>query len=115
MSTAGKFDLPQGTLDLLHEGCCARPHSRLCDRTKNSTDVPRGFAGAAGIALSGLHRLEYKKFLKAEWKVSGNGREAKVYELTAQGHAPLKAETENRSRLTDVVALISKGTLEGIS
>jgi PadR family transcriptional regulator, regulatory protein PadR len=47
--------------------------------------------------------------------VSETGREAKFYELTGQGHAHLKAETENWSRLTDVVALILKGTLEGIS
>jgi PadR family transcriptional regulator PadR len=62
-----------------------------------------------------LHRLEYKKLLKATWKESETGREAKFYELTALGHAHLKAETENWSRLTVVVGLILKGTLEGIS
>ncbi len=46
-----------------------------------------------------LHRLEYKKFLKATWKESETGREAKFYELTVQGRAHLKAETENWNRL----------------
>jgi len=42
-------------------------------------------------------------------------REAKFYELTAQGRAYLEAETENWNRLTDIVGLILKGTLEGAS
>jgi PadR family transcriptional regulator PadR len=109
-------DLVQGTLDLLilktvslepkHGWAIAK---RIQQISKEVLQVQQGSLYPA------LHRLEYKKFLKAAWKVSGNGREAKVYELSAQGHAPLKAETENRSRLTDVVALISKGMLEGIS
>jgi DNA-binding PadR family transcriptional regulator len=68
-----------------------------------------------GSLYPALHRLEYKNFLKATWKASETGREAKFYELTAMGRAHLKAETENWSRLTDVVGLILKGTLEGIS
>jgi PadR family transcriptional regulator PadR len=51
----------------------------------------------------------------ANWKVTETGREAKFYELTARGCAFLKDETENWKRLTDVVALILKGTLEGVS
>ena len=44
---------------------------------------------------------------------SETGREAKFYELTVKGRAHLK--TENWKRLTDVVGLVLKGTLEGIS
>jgi DNA-binding PadR family transcriptional regulator len=68
-----------------------------------------------GSLYPALHRLEYKRFLKATWKESETGREAKFYELTVQGRAHLKDETENWNRLTDVVGLILKGTLEGIS
>ena len=51
----------------------------------------------------------------AKWKATETGREAKFYELTARGRAFLKDETEKWKRLTDVVGLILKGTLEGIS
>jgi PadR family transcriptional regulator, regulatory protein PadR len=67
-----------------------------------------------GSLYPALHRLEYKKLLKAAWKASETGREAKFYELTAAGRAHLKTEMENWSRLTGVVGLILKGTLEGI-
>jgi PadR family transcriptional regulator, regulatory protein PadR len=36
-------------------------------------------------------------------------------ELTARGRAQLKTETENWKRLTGVVGLVLKGTLEGVS
>jgi transcriptional regulator len=116
MNSADKFDLPQGTLDLLimrvvalgpiHGYAIAQ---RIQQMSRETLQVKQGSLYPA------LHRLEYKKFLKAIWKESETGREAKFYELTAQGRAHLKAETENWSRLTDVVGLILKGTLEGIS
>ena len=68
-----------------------------------------------GSLYPALHRLEYKKLLTANWQPSETGREAKFYELTAKGRAHLKAETENWRRLTDVVGLILKGTVEGSS
>jgi PadR family transcriptional regulator PadR len=60
------------------------------------------------------HRLEYKKLLSSRWKPSETGREAKFYELTSKGRTHLKVETENWTRLTDVVSLILEGTVEGI-
>jgi PadR family transcriptional regulator, regulatory protein PadR len=67
-----------------------------------------------GSLYPALHRLEYKKLLSAEWQPTETGREAKFYQLTARGRAHLKAETDNWKRLTDVVGLILKGTVEGI-
>ena len=116
MKTADRFDLPQGTLDLLimrvvalgsiHGYAIAQ---RIQQMSREALQVQQGSLYPA------LHRLEYKKLLESTWKASETGREAKFYELTALGRAHLKAETENWSRLTDVVALILKGTLEGIS
>lgn len=97
-----------------HEGRCARTHSRLRHRAKNSADLPGRPPGPAGIPDPALHRLEYKKLLSSRWKPSETGREAKFYELTSRGRTHLKVETENWTRLTDVVSLILKGTLEGI-
>jgi PadR family transcriptional regulator, regulatory protein PadR len=115
MSTLGKFDLPQGTLDLLimrvvalgpiHGYAIAE---RIQQMSREALEVRQGSHYPA------LHRLEYKKFLNTRRKVSETGREAKFYELTAQGRAHLRAETENSSRFTDVVGLILKQPLEGI-
>lgn len=116
MSTQNKFDLPQGTLDLLilrvvalgpiHGYAIAQ---RIQQMSREALQVQQGSLYPA------LHRLEYKKLLKASWNETETGREAKFYELTATGRAHLKAETENWSRLISVVGLILKGTLEGIS
>jgi PadR family transcriptional regulator, regulatory protein PadR len=116
MSTMNKFDLPQGTLDLLimrvvalgpiHGYAIAQ---RIQQMSREALQVQQGSLYPA------LHRLEYKRLLKATWKESETGREAKFYELTAMGRAHLKAETQNWSRLIDVVGLILKGTLEEIS
>lgn len=110
-----KFDLPQGTLDLLimrvvalgpiHGYAIAQ---RIQQMSREALQVQQGSLYPA------LHRLEYKKFLSARWKPSETGREAKFYELTTKGKAQLQTEAENWARLTDVVGLILKGTVEGI-
>ena len=56
-----------------------------------------------------------RSYSTAKWQPSETGREAKYYDLTAKGRAFLKIETENWKRLTGIVGLILKGTLEGIS
>ena len=116
MKAEDRFDLPQGMLDLLimrvvalgsiHGYAIAQ---RIQQMSREALQVQQGSLYPA------LHRLEYKKLLTSEWKSTETGREAKFYELTAKGCAQLKTETENWKRLTDVVALILKGTLEGIS
>jgi transcriptional regulator len=116
MKKENKFDLPQGTLDLLimrvvslgsiHGYAIAQ---RIQQMSREALQVQQGSLYPA------LHRLEYKKFLMAKWQPTETGREAKFYELTARGRAYLKDETENWKRLTDVVGLILKGTLEGVS
>ena len=110
-----KFDLPQGTLDLLilrvvalgpiHGYAIAQ---RIQQMSREALQVQQGSLYPA------LHRLEYKKLLRARWKPSETGRDAKFYELTANGRAQLETETENWTRLTDLVGLILKGTVEGI-
>ena len=115
MKTKNRFDLPQGTLDLLimrvvalgpiHGYAIAQ---RIQQMSRDALQVQQGSLYPA------LHRLEYKKFLASRWKPSESGREAKFYELTAKGRAHLGTETENWTRLTDVVGLILKETREGV-
>ena len=113
--TEERMELPQGTLDLLIlKALALEPmhgwavSERLQQVSREALQVQQGSLYPA------LHRLEYKKLLSAKWKPSDTGREAKFYELTDRGRAQLKTETENWTRLTDVVGLVLKGTVEGI-
>jgi PadR family transcriptional regulator PadR len=107
MTTQSKFDLPQGTLDLLilrvvalgpvHGYAIAQ---RIQQISKEALQVQQGSLYPA------LHRLENKKFLAAEWGPTETGREAKFYQLTAKGRTQLRTETESWARLTEVVGMI---------
>ena len=107
MTPSAKFDLPQGTLDLLilrvvslvplHGYAIAQ---RLQQISKDVLQVQQGSLYPA------LHRLENKNFLTAEWGQTETGREAKFYRLTTKGRAQLKVETESWTRLTEVVEMI---------
>jgi PadR family transcriptional regulator, regulatory protein PadR len=102
-----KSDLPQGTLDLLilkvltleplHGYAIAQ---RLQQISREVVQVPQGSLYPA------LHRLENKRLLVAEWKISDTGRDAKFYRLTKTGRAFMKAETASWRRLADAVGLI---------
>ena len=59
-----------------------------------------------GSLYPALHRLEDRGWLKAEWKTTETGRDAKFYGLTPKGRKQLEAEVENWGKLTDAVALI---------
>ena len=59
-----------------------------------------------GSLYPALHRLEDRGWLKAVWKATDTGREAKFYALTPQGRKQLDAEVRSWEQLTDAVALI---------
>jgi PadR family transcriptional regulator, regulatory protein PadR len=104
-----KSDIPQGTLDLLilQVAALGPIHGyAIAQRLQQvSCDVLQVQQGSLYPAL---HRLENKGYLKAEWKESDTGREAKFYSLTRKGHTQLKAETANWERLTEAVASVLK-------
>ena len=64
-----------------------------------------------GSLYPALHRLEDRGWLKAEWKATETGRDAKFYALTSKGRKQLDAEVRSWEQLTDAVALIL-GTAE---
>src|SRR5580692_3957237 len=107
-----KFDLPQGTLDLLilRVVALAPVHGyaiaqRIQQISKEALQVQQGSLYPA------LHRLENKNLLSAEWGPTETGREAKFYRLTAKGRTQLKTETESWARLTEVVAMVLQNPL----
>jgi transcriptional regulator len=109
MAMTIKSDLPQGTLDLLilkvvalgpvHGYAIAQ---RLQQVSRDVVQTPQGSLYPA------LHRLENRGWLKADWKASETGRDAKFYRLTRKGRAQLDAQTASWRRLTDAVGLILK-------
>jgi PadR family transcriptional regulator PadR len=102
-----KSDIPQGTLDLLILQIAALGPIHgyaIAQRLQQvSRDVLQVLQGSLYPAL---HRLEDKGYLKAEWKESETGREAKFYTLTARGRGQLKEETANWMRLSEAVAAV---------
>ena len=105
--TPGDADLLQGTLDMLLLKIAAlRPNSRIRDGPANSADLERGPADSPGSLYPALYRLENRRWLKAEWKTTEGGREAKFYSLTKLGRRQLDAETMGWKRLCDAIALV---------
>ena len=59
-----------------------------------------------GSLYPALHRLEDRGWLKADWRDTETGREAKFYSLTAKGRKQLESEMRTWEKLADAVALI---------
>ena len=47
-----------------------------------------------GSLYPALHRMERRGWLEAEWGISENKRQVKLYQLTSRGRARLTSETE---------------------
>ena len=47
-----------------------------------------------GSLYPALHRMERRGWLEAEWGISENKRQVKLYRLTSRGRARLTSETE---------------------
>ena len=102
-----RFPIPQGTLDMLIlqilslEPAHGYGIAQRLEQTSNSVVQVN-----QGSRYPALHRLEQKRWLKAEWKQSETGREAKFYSLTAAGRKQLAVERDSWARLSGAVRLI---------
>lgn len=110
-------DVLQGTLDLLilstlrsgalHGWGISR---RLRERSGDIVLV------TTGSLYPALHRLESRRLIKAEWRVSENNRRARYYQLTARGQRVLEDELAWWNRfVAGVAGIIAPPTLETIS
>jgi PadR family transcriptional regulator, regulatory protein PadR len=100
-------DLVQGTLDLLilkvlslepkHGWAIAK---RIQQMSRDELQVQQGSLYPA------LYRLEHQGWIKAEWRESETGREAKFYALTAAGRKRLESELANWNRLSNAINLV---------
>jgi PadR family transcriptional regulator len=100
-------DLIQGTLDLLILKTIALEPKHgwaIAKRIEQvSNDVLQVTQGALYPAL---HRLEQQGWVRAEWRATETGREAKFYSLTRSGRLQLERELEQWQRLSGAVALV---------
>ena len=107
MTDRSRAELLQGTLDLLVLQVVALGPlhgyaigQRLQQITRDSLQVQQGSLYPA------LHRLEERGWLRAEWKPSETGRDAKFYSLTRAGRRQLAVERADWHRLARAVTLV---------
>ena len=102
-----KSDLLQGTLDVLilkvvalgpiHGYAIAQ---RLMQMSREVLQVQQGSLYPA------LHRLEKRRWLRAEWAATETGREARFYTLTPVGRKQLDEQRANWDRLSTAITSI---------
>src|ERR1051325_7665360 len=104
-------DLVHGILDLLilKTGALEPNHGwaiakRIQQISKEELQVQQGSLYPA------LHRLEQQGWIKAEWRTSETGREAKFYSLTRAGRKQMEKELENWNRLSTAINLVVRET-----
>jgi PadR family transcriptional regulator, regulatory protein PadR len=100
-------DLVQGTLDLLllkivaleplHAWAISQRLKQVSGEVLQVSD---------GSLYPALHKLEQEGWIKAEWKVTENGRRAKFYSLTRPGRRALDRETANWERLAGAISQV---------
>src|SRR6266568_1588716 len=102
-----KVEFLKGTLDMLILNIVALEPIHGYAVAQRIQQISRDFFQLQqGSLYPALHRLEDRGWLKAEWKATETGRDAKFYVLTARGRKQLEAEVANWERLTEAVALI---------
>src|SRR5438132_4810017 len=104
-------DLVQGTLDLLilkivsleprHGWAIAK---RIQQVSKEALQVQQGSLYPA------LYRLEEQGWIKADWRETETGRQAKFYTVTRAGQKRLGTERANWERLSSAVNLVVRMT-----
>ena len=103
------MDLLQGTLDLIIlQTLRWRPMHGYAISQAIKTDSRDVLQVDTGSLYPALHRLEKRRLIKSEWKVSENNQRAKYYQLTAAGKKHLAREQSRWNRLVEAMAGIMK-------
>ncbi len=102
-----RFPIPQGTLDMLILQILSLEPAHGYGIAQRVGQISRSMVQInQGSLYPALHRLEQKRWLRAEWKPSETGRDAKFYALTSSGRRQLTLEKESWARLSVAVDLI---------
>src|SRR3989475_4789545 len=104
-----RFPIPQGTLDMLILQILSLEPAHGYGIAQRLQQVSREAVQVnQGSLYPALHRLEQKGWLKAEWRQSETGREAKFYSLTRAGEKQVAGEKERWNRITTADRTIFK-------
>src|SRR5215467_447458 len=104
---SSRFPIPQGTLDMLILQILSLEPAHGYGIAQRLEQISQSVVQVnQGSLYPALHRLEQKRWLKAEWKQSETGREAKFYSLTPSGRRQLEIEKDSWARLAAAVRLI---------
>ena len=104
-----RIELLQGTLDLLilqtlqwgsQHGYGISQAIKVDSREVLQVDT--------GSLYPALHRLEKRRLIKSEWKMSENNQRAKYYQLTTAGKKHLANEQSRWTQLVEAMAAIMK-------
>jgi PadR family transcriptional regulator len=100
-------DLVQGTLDLLILKTVSLEPKHGWAIAKRIQQVSRdGLHVQQGSLYPALYRLEAQGWIRADWRPTETGRQAKFYTLTRAGRKRLDAELANWDRLSSAINLV---------
>ena len=100
-------DLVQGTLDLLIlKTLSLEPKHGWAIAKRIQQVSEEALQVAQGSLYPALHRLEQQGWIRAEWKASETGREAKFYSLTKAGKQQFQKELAQWERLSHAIGLV---------
>ena len=109
-------DVIQGTLDLLIlKTISLEPHHGWAIARRIQQVSNEELQVTQGALYPALHRLEQQGWLRAEWRPTDTGREAKFYSLTRAGRTQLQKELAQWERLSNAVGLVIRMAPGGIS
>ena len=100
-------DLIHGTLDLLILNTISLQPQHGWAIAKRIEQVSQEVLQVSqGALYPALHRLEQQGWIRAEWRVTEGGRDAKFYTLTRAGCTQLAKELEQWERMSNAVGLV---------
>ena len=106
-SDSPKSDLLQGTLDMLILKVVALGPIHGYGIAQRLQQMSRAVLQVQqGSLYPALHRLEKRRWLKAQWAASDTGREARFYTLTALGRKQLDEKRAYWDRLSAAISSV---------
>ena len=104
-SDSPRSDLLQGTLDMLILKVVALGPIHGYGIAQRLQQMSRAVLQVQqGSLYPALHRLEKRRWLKAQWAASDTGREARFYTLTAVGRKQLEEQRAYWDRLSAAIS-----------
>src|SRR4051812_29932667 len=92
---SSRFPIPQGTLDMLILQILSLEPAHGYGIAQRLEQISKSVVHVnQGSLYPALHRLEQRGWLKADWKQSETGREAKFYSLTRSAQKQLRLEKD---------------------